>query len=78
MEPGIVRYELNDHGVSCHQAEVPNNRRGVPRVDDRLVLNGMLWSCDQVRAARSAGELGAGFDMLCSGGARRAIALVSC
>ena len=26
-----------------HQADVPNKARGVPRVDDRRVLNGIFW-----------------------------------
>ena len=29
--------------MGCHQADVPNKPRGVPRVDDRHVLNGIFW-----------------------------------
>jgi len=32
--------------VGGHQAMLPNKPRGVPRVNDRRVLNGIFWSCD--------------------------------
>jgi transposase len=41
-EPRIVRYELTD----CERAAtkpMPNKSRGVPRVNDRRVLNGIFW-----------------------------------
>lgn len=37
------RYELTDHEWSILAPLLPNKPRGVPRVDDRRVLNGILW-----------------------------------
>jgi transposase len=37
------RYELTDLEWSILQPLLPNKPRGVPRVDDRRVLNGILW-----------------------------------
>lgn len=37
------RYELIDHEWSVVGPLLPNKPRGVPRVDDRRVLNGILW-----------------------------------
>jgi len=37
------RYELTDFEWSIIQPLLPNKPRGVPRVDDRRVLNGILW-----------------------------------
>jgi len=37
------RYELTDHEWSILSPLLPNKPRGVPRVDDRRVLNGILW-----------------------------------
>jgi transposase len=37
------RYELSDHEWSILSPLLPNKPRGVPRVDDRRVLNGILW-----------------------------------
>ncbi|TCU25853.1 transposase [Rhizobium azibense] len=37
------RYELTDHEWSIISSLLPNKPRGVPRVDDRRVLNGILW-----------------------------------
>jgi transposase len=37
------RYELTDFEWSVIQPRLPNKPRGVPRVDDRRVLNGILW-----------------------------------
>jgi transposase len=37
------RYELTEHEWSIIQPFLPNKPRGVPRVDDRRVLNGILW-----------------------------------
>ncbi|WP_155804603.1 IS5 family transposase, partial [Magnetospirillum fulvum] len=37
------RYELTDYEWSIIQPLLPNKSRGVPRVDDRKVLNGILW-----------------------------------
>ena len=37
------RYELTDREWSSIEPLLPNKPRGVPRVDDRRVLNGILW-----------------------------------
>ena len=37
------RYELTDREWSIIGPLLPNKPRGVPRVDDRRVLNGILW-----------------------------------
>jgi transposase len=37
------RHELSDREWSIIQPLLPNKPRGVPRVDDRRVLNGILW-----------------------------------
>jgi len=44
-----MRYELSDYEWSVIKPMLPNKPRGVPRVDDRRVLNGIFGSCDQVR-----------------------------
>jgi transposase len=38
-----MRYELSDSEWSVIDAMLPNKPRGVPRVDDRCVLNGIFW-----------------------------------
>ena len=38
-----MRYELSDGEWSVIDAMLPNKPRGVPRVDDRRVLNGIFW-----------------------------------
>lgn len=37
------RYELTEKEWSIIEPLLPNKPRGVPRVDDRRVLNGILW-----------------------------------
>lgn len=37
------RYELTDREWSIIAPLLPNKPRGVPRVDDRRVLNGIVW-----------------------------------
>ena len=41
--PQIMRYELSDYEWSVIKPMLPNKPRGVPRVDDRRVLNGIFW-----------------------------------
>lgn len=36
-------YDLTDREWSIIEPLLPNKARGVPRVDDRRVLNGILW-----------------------------------
>ena len=38
-----MRYELADNEWSAIRPMLPNNPRGVPRVNDRRVLNGIFW-----------------------------------
>ena len=37
------RHELSDYDWRIIRPLLPNKPRGVPRVDDRRVLNGILW-----------------------------------
>lgn len=39
----MARFDLMDFEWSVIQPQLPNKRRGVPRVDDRRVLNGIFW-----------------------------------
>ena len=41
-----MRYELTDYEWAAIRPMLPNKVRGVPRVDDRRVLNGICWCCD--------------------------------
>ena len=38
-----MRYELTDYEWTSIKPFLPNKPRGVPRVNDRRVLNGILW-----------------------------------
>lgn len=38
-----MRYELTDYEWNAIRPFLPNKPRGVPRVDDRRVLNGIFW-----------------------------------
>src|SRR6476660_5861046 len=42
-EAAIMRYELSDKEWSIIHPMLPAKPRGVPRVDDRRVLNGIFW-----------------------------------
>jgi transposase len=39
----MARYELTEFKWKVIQPLLPNKPRGVPRVDDRRVLNGIFW-----------------------------------
>src|SRR6476646_8119104 len=41
--PRMMRYELTDYEWAAIRPMLPNKARGVPRVDDRGVLNGICW-----------------------------------
>jgi transposase len=38
-----MRYELSDVEWSAIKPMLPNKPRGIPRVNDRRVLNGIFW-----------------------------------
>jgi transposase len=38
-----MRYELSDAEWTAVNPMLPNKPRGIPRVDDRRVLNGIFW-----------------------------------
>src|SRR5687768_11316882 len=38
-----MRYEVTDHEWTAIKPMLPNKPRGVPRVNDRRVLNGIFW-----------------------------------
>ena len=38
-----MRHALTDQEWSTIQPTLPNKSRGIPRVDDRRVLNGIFW-----------------------------------
>ena len=38
-----MRYELTDYEWVAIKPMLPNKPRGVPRVNDRRVLNGIFW-----------------------------------
>jgi transposase len=39
----MSRYDMSDFEWSAIQPILPQKSRGVPRVDDRRVLNGIFW-----------------------------------
>jgi transposase len=43
MEVNMARFDLSDFEWSVIQPLLPQKSRGVPRVDDRRVLNGIFW-----------------------------------
>ena len=38
-----MRYELTDHEWAAISSMLPNKPRGVPRLNDRRVINGIFW-----------------------------------
>jgi transposase len=51
-----MRYELADDEWAAIKPMLPNKPRGVPRVNDRRVLNGIFWVLRSgAPMARSAG-----------------------
>jgi transposase len=44
-----MRYELSDYELTAIKPMLPNKPRGVRRVNDRRVLNGIFWVFFQVR-----------------------------
>jgi transposase len=43
LEPRIMRYELSEYEWTAIKPMLPNKPRGIPRVNDRRVLNGIFW-----------------------------------
>jgi transposase len=39
----MMRYELTDYEWAAIKPMLPNKPRGVPRINDRRVLNGIFW-----------------------------------
>jgi transposase len=39
----VMRYELSDHEWSVIKPMLPNKPRGIPRVDNRRLLNDIFW-----------------------------------
>ena len=39
----IMRYELTEGEWGIIKSMLPNKPRGIPRADDRRVLNGIFW-----------------------------------
>jgi transposase len=44
IQHGMSRYDLTDFKWRVIEPLLPNKPRGVPRVDDRRVLNGIFWA----------------------------------
>ena len=42
-EPTVMRYDLSDGEWNAIRVMLPNKLRGVARVDNRRVLNGIFW-----------------------------------
>jgi hypothetical protein len=54
-----MRYELTDYEWAAIKPMLPNKPRGVPRVNDRRVLNGIFWVLRSgAPLARPAGAVG--------------------
>jgi transposase len=61
----IMRYELSDYEWSVIRPMLPNKPGGMPRVDDRRILNGIFWVLRSGRTkARSARQLWSPYDLL--------------
>jgi transposase len=39
----MMRYEFRDYEWSVVSPMLPNKPRGIPRVEDRRILNGIFW-----------------------------------
>ena len=60
-----MQYELTDFDRAAIRPFLPNKPRGVPRVNVRSVLNGILWILRSgAPVARCAGELWSLYDLL--------------
>lgn len=52
-----MRHELSNHEWTAIKPMLPNKPRGVRRVNDRRVLNGIFGSAFRCAMARPAGDL---------------------
>jgi transposase len=69
-----MRYELSDYEWTAIKPMLPNKQRGVRRVNDRLVLNGIfLGSALWCTMARPAGDLWSPHHLLQSSSAGAAV-----
>ena len=59
-----MRYELSDYEWSVIRPMLPNKPRGVPRVDDRRVLNGIFWVLRSGAPWRDLPEAWSPYDLL--------------
>jgi hypothetical protein len=60
-----MRYEFSDDERTAIEPMLPNKPRGVRRVDDRRVLDGIVWVLRSGAAmARPAGDLWSPHDLL--------------
>jgi hypothetical protein len=59
-----MRYELSDYEWSVIKPMLPNKPRGIPRVDDRRILNGILGLALRCTMARSTKQLRSPYDLL--------------
>ena len=47
-----MRYALSETEWTVIQPILPNKPRGIPRVDDRRVLNGIFWRSEERRVGK--------------------------
>ena len=52
-----MRYEFSDGEWATIRPMLPNKARGVPRVDDRRILNGVFWVAVRRAVARPTERL---------------------
>ena len=76
----MARFDLTDFEWSVIQPLLPNKPRGVPRVDDRRVLNGIFWRLRTGAPwARYSGAVRPLYDLrrtALTGGGRRACGII--
>jgi transposase len=59
-----MRYELTDNEWAAIKPMLPNKPRGVPRVNDRRLLNGIFWVLIWGTLARSARQFRSVYHLL--------------
>jgi hypothetical protein len=58
LESRIMRYELSDFEWATIKPMLPNKPRGMPRVNDRRVLNGIFWVTQRQHRLRALSRRG--------------------